>query len=209
MRIFKLKLVVLIGCPMDRSVHISYKVSGETCGIVWKRPEHEWRTFVNALHYFAARRCGVPVWCVELLWKYDPWEEAQLPMNLYIQCDISFVFDIAEGTDETKRCCNCWEDCEDTEERYAHVLVQYWRGGRDPRDWNCDTCCPQHLCDLCHVDLPGGGSSCLNCFAPRRERPETDKDYLARVAPIALAGLTEAQLNRWLCVRADQYADRY
>ena len=186
---------------MDRSVHISYKVSGETCGIVWKRPEHEWRTFVNALHYFAARRCGVPVWCVELLWKYDPWDEAQLPMNLYIQCDISFVFDIAEGTDETKRCCNCWEDCEDTEERYAHVLVQYWRGGRDPRDWNCDTCCPQHLCDLCHVDLPGGGSSCLNCFAPRRERPETDKDYLARVAPIALAGLTEAQLNRWLCVR--------
>ena len=27
-----------------RSVHISYKVSGETLGIVWKKPEHEWTT---------------------------------------------------------------------------------------------------------------------------------------------------------------------
>ena len=80
-----------------RSVHISYTVSGETLGIVWQKPEHEWTTFVSALHYYAARKIGVPIWCVDLLWEYDPWDEARrfvdhcntLPRNhlkILIQC---------------------------------------------------------------------------------------------------------------------------
>ena len=201
-------LKLYLAMESNRRVHISYTVSGETLGIVWKRPEHEWRTFVNALHYFAARRCGVPVWCLELLWEYDPWDESQLPMNVYIQFLISSVFEITKNTDETKRCCNCWEDCEDTEELFAHVLIEYWRGRRDPREFlNCDTCGPQYLCDLCHVDLPGGGSSCLNCFAPPPERPETDEDYLARVASIVWCGLTDSQMKRLQCVRRRVRAD--
>ena len=81
-----------------RCVHISYTVSGETLGIVCKKHEHEWTTFVIALHYYAARRCGVPVWCMDLLWEYDPWDEAQLPMYVHIKCRISSVFpEIAES----------------------------------------------------------------------------------------------------------------
>jgi hypothetical protein len=189
----------------NRRVQISYRVSGETLGpdFAWKKPEHEWKTFVRALHYFAARRCDVPVWCVELLWDFwDPWDETQLPMNVHIQCQINPVFEIARSTDDTKRCCNCWEDCEDMEERFAHVLNEYWQGKRDPREFlNCDTCAPVQLCDLCHVDLPGGGSSCLECFAPPPERAETDGDYLARVASTVWRGLTDSQMNRWQCVR--------
>ena len=86
---------------------------------------------------------------------------------------------------------------------FGHVFGGYWdeRDGRDPRDLNCDECAPQQLCDLCHVHLPGGGSSCLHCFAPLPEISETDRDYLARVVPFARRGLTDAQMNRWQCVR--------
>ena len=100
-----------------RSVHISYSVSGETLGIVWKKPEHEWTTFVIALHYYAARKIGVMIWCVDLLWEYDPWDEAQLPMNVHVQCSTSSVFpEIAESTLSFGRCCCCWEDCEDLDD---------------------------------------------------------------------------------------------
>ena len=102
-----------------RSVHISHTVSGDTLGIVCKKTEHEWTTFVTALHYYAARKTGVPVWCVDLLWEYDPWDEAQLPMYVHIQCNISSVFpEIAEGADTDGRCDNCWEDCEDLAETH-------------------------------------------------------------------------------------------
>ena len=188
----------------SRLVHISYKASGRTLGIVWKSPEDEWGTVVAALHYYAARVCGVPVWCVELLWPYDPWNEAQLPTNVSIQCVVRPEFEIAMSTDAFNRCCNCWEDCEDIEELFAHVLVQYWRerDRRHPREFlHCDSCTPQQLCDLCHVHLPGGGSSCLHCFAPLPEIPETDRDYLARVVSLARRGLTDSQMNRWQCVR--------
>jgi hypothetical protein len=40
------------------------------------------------------------------------------------------------------------------------------------------------LCDLCNVQLPSGGSSCLQCL---------DADECAQ--------LTQAQQNRWKCVR--------
>ena len=108
----------------NRCVHISY-VSGETLGLVSTRPKHEWVTFINALHYFAARRCDVPVWCVELRWEYDPWDEAQWPMKVHVQCVINTtaVFDeIAGTTDEENRCCNCWEDCEDVEKVFGHIF---------------------------------------------------------------------------------------
>ena len=68
-----------------RCVHISHAVSGETLGIVWQKPEHEWTTFVSALHYYAARKIGIPIWCVDLLWEYDPWDEAQLPINVHVR----------------------------------------------------------------------------------------------------------------------------
>ena len=186
-----------------RSVHISYTVSGETLGIVWQKPEHEWTTFVSALHYYAARKIGIPIWCVDLVWKYDPWDEAQLPMEVQIECVISSEFEIASSTAEhvIKRCCNCWEDCDDVEELFDEN-PSYWRGRRDPREFmNCDECAPQYLCRLCHVDLPDGGSSCLTCFAGPPERAETDGDYLARVASTVLLGLTDSQMKRWECVR--------
>ena len=82
-------------------------------------------------------------------------------------------------------------------------ITGYWdeRDGRDPRDLNCDECAPQQLCDLCHVHLSGGGSSCLQCFTPFPEISETDRDYFARVVSFARRGLTDAQMNRWQCVR--------
>ena len=190
----------------NRCVHISH-VSGETLGLVSTRPKHERVTFINALHYFAARRCDVPVWCVELVWEYDPWDEAQWPMKVHVQCVINtavVMFDgIAKTTPDENRCCNCWEDCEDVEKVFGHVIRGYWgeRDGKDPRDLNCDECAPQQLCDLCHVHLPGGGSSCLQCFTPFPEISETDRDYFARVVSFARRGLTDAQMNRWQCVR--------
>ena len=191
----------------NRRVHISYRVSGETLGpdFVWKKPEHEWQTFVRALHYLAARKCDVPVWNVELLWGfYDPWDETQLPMNVHIECQINPVrIEITDDdADDDHRCCNCWEDCEGIDKRFAHVLNEYWKGGRDPQEFlNCETCAPSHLCDLCHVDLPGGGSSCLECFAPYPEIRETDGDYFGRVVSMVWRGLTDSQMNRWQCVR--------
>ena len=200
-----------------RFVHISYVVSGETLGIVWKRPEHEWRTFVNALHYFAARRCGVPVWCLELLWEYDPWDEAQLPMNVHVKCNISSVFpEIAESTASCGRCTCCWEDCEDLDETHP------WNGSETTWEFsylrNCGQCGTACLCDLCKVitlqssNFPGAGSvvSCLLCLVtPRGYRrlldgglfAETDEDYQVRVAAaLKLVGLTEAQQKRWRLV---------
>jgi len=55
---------------------------------------------------------------------------------------------------------------------------------RGPREVNCDECTPAFLCDLCNVQLPSGGSSCLQCL---------DADECAQ--------LTQAQQNRWKCVR--------
>ena len=59
-----------------RIVHIGYKVSGQTLRTVWKQPHYEWTTFVIALHYYAARVCEVPVWCVQLFWEDDPWDDS-------------------------------------------------------------------------------------------------------------------------------------
>ena len=185
-----------------RSVHISYTVSGETLGIVWQKTEHEWTTFVSALHYYAARKIGVPIWCVDLLWEYDPWDEAQLPMNVHIQCRISSVFpEIAESCDSECRCDNCWEDCEDLDETHLSYCL------------NCRDCGTTVLCDLCKVHFPDGSVCCLYCLVPDRtrireglpgvyyEEPEADEDYRARVAA-ALAGLTEAQQKRWRLVNS-------
>ena len=178
-------------------------------GIVCKKSEHEWTTFVTALHYYAARKTGVPVWCVDLLWEYDPWDEAQLPMSLHIQCNISSVFpDIAEGADTDGRCYNCWEDCEDlAETRKFYDLktaceLSYLR--------NCRRCGTTLLCDLCKVQLRDGSMCCLYCLVPPPGYrvwprgylgPETDEHYHARVAA-ALAGLTEAQQKRWRLVNS-------
>ena len=182
-----------------RSVHISYTVSGETLGIVWQKPEHEWTTFVSALHYYAARKIGVPIWCVDLLWECDPWDEAQLPMNVHVKCNISSVFpEIAESTASCGRCTCCWEDCEDLDDTHLSYCL------------NCRHCCTTVLCDLCKVHFPDGSVCCLYCLVPDRtrirrglsgpyEEPEADEDYRARVAA-ALAGLTEAQQKRWRLV---------
>ena len=181
----------------SRHVHISYKVSGKRLGIVWKRPHHEWANFVLALHYYAGRVCGVPAWCVHLLWKQDPWDEAQLPMNIYIECIVSNKFpeidDDARNalwcidTDDN-RCCNCWEGCENLDDL-----------GID-RTYNCEMCCPDELCDLCRVRLPGGRYRCLQCLVDLVQPPEDDDAYQARVED-ALAFLSKAQQNRWRLVQ--------
>ena len=196
-----------------RSVHISYTVSGETLGIVWQKPEHEWTTFVSALHYYAARKIGVPIWCVDLLWEYDPWDEAQLPMYVHLKCSISSAFrEIGANTASYGRCDNCWEDCEDLQHD-----GEYWNLTRERRIYknsrSCCRCGSCALCDLCKVKLPGGSMCCLCCLMtpprgyalwPNRNgyHAEADEDYQARVAS-ALAGLTEAQQKRWRLVTAD------
>ena len=193
-----------LGMRTPRVVNVRIPVFGQAwvCQVVqvWHRPEHEWGTFVAALHYYASRKCGVPVWCVRLRWSYDPWNEALLPMFVTIQCDIKQGFDIHNSTvlDEDQRCCNCWEDCGDTQvleswlrllerQKYRMRKVQRkyrMRKYRGPREVNCDECTPAFLCDLCNVQLPSGGSSCLQCL---------DADECAQ--------LTQAQQNRWKCVR--------
>ena len=189
-----------------RRVHVSYACSGKTLGIVWKKPEHEWTTFVSALHYYAARKINVPIWCVDLLWECDPWDEAQLPMNVHVKCNISSVFpEIAESIASYGRCSNCWEDCEDLDEEYE--LDE--NNESTAIDWgylrNCHKCGTWVLCDLCKVILPGGSPRCLHCLVPLRSHigllrggliRETDARFQARVAA-ALAGLTEAQRKRW------------
>jgi hypothetical protein len=187
-----------LGMRTPRVVNVRIPVFGQAwvCQVcqVWHRPEHEWGTFVAALHYYASRKCGVPVWCVRLRWSYDPWNEALLPMFVTIQCDIKQGFDIDNSTvlDEDQRCCNCWEDCGDTQvlESWLRLLERLpprqsrMRKYRGPREVNCDECTPAFLCDLCNVQLPSGGSSCLQCL---------DADECAQ--------LTQAQQNRWKCVR--------
>ena len=193
-----------------RSVHISYTVSGETLGIVWQKTEHEWTTFVSALHYYAARKIGVPIWCVDLLWEYDPWDEAQLPMNVHLTCNVSSVFPIiSESIESCGRCSNCLEDCEDLADltpmhgsNVTWAMVKYDFGYLK----NCSRCGTTKLCDLCRVQFRGGSVCCLECLVPPPgyrvwppglyHGPEADKDYQARVAD-ALADLPEAQQQRW------------
>ena len=94
----------------NRRVHISYYVSGEPVGYELLTPRHaDWTTFVIALHYYAARVSEVPIWCVQLLWKEDLWDEAQLPMNVYIQCvPTNEMLEIRyDCCDADNRCCNC------------------------------------------------------------------------------------------------------
>ena len=184
-----------LGMRTPRVVNIRMAVSGQTVVWVLHRPEHQWGTFVGALHYYASRKCGVPVWCVRLRWSHDPWNEALLPMSETIQCDVlmqRFHIDNRTVVDEDKRCCNCWEDCGDTQilELWRRLLgkLRPWRFRmrryRGPNEVNCDRCAPAFLCDLCNVQLPSGGTSCLQCLEPDE-----------------CAQLTQAQQNRWKCVR--------
>ena len=208
-----------------RSVHISYKVSGETLGIVWKKPEHEWTTFVNGLHYYVARKTGVPVWCVDLLWEDDPWDEAQLPMNVHLTCNINSVFpEISESTESCGRCSCCWEDCDDLND----WTLERWKSGFAEETWealkydlsymkNCTTCGTPVLCDLCRGQLRGGSASCLYCLVrPRGYRgllcggliAETEEAYQVRVeAAFESGGLTEAQQRRWRIVNSLRLGD--
>ena len=192
-----------------RRVHVSYTVSGETLGIVWKKPEHEWTTFVSALHYYAARKINVPIWCVDLLWECDPWDEAQLPMNVHVKCNIRSVFpEIAESTASGGRCSNCWEDCENLDDSTPMYGSNVTWGQVDGWSYlmNCNKCGTPQLCDLCKVQFRGGSVCCLECLVPPPgyrvwppglyHGPEADKDYQARVAD-ALADLPEAQQQRW------------
>ena len=194
-----------------RFVHISYLVSGETLGIVWKKPEHEWTTFVSALHYYAARKINVPIWCVDLLWECDPWDEEQLPMNVHLKCNIRSEFpEIADSLDPYGRCSNCWEDCED-----AYDLIPIGVSAARMRKYiysvSCCRCGSSVLCDLCKVKFRDGSICCLYCLTPPRGyalwpnrsgyHAEADEDYQARVAA-ALAGLTEAQRKRWNLISA-------
>ena len=204
-----------------RSVHISYKVSGETLGIVWKKPEHDWTTFVSGLHYYAARKTGVPVWCVDLLWEYDPWDEAQLPMNVHLTCNISSVLpEISEITEPDGRCCCCWEDCEDFDNwNPMYGPKENWGALKYDLPYlkNCFICGTPVLCDLCRVQLRGGSASCLYCLVRPRGYSgllcggiiaETEANYQVRVADaFKSAGLTEAQQKRWRIVREGKIWD--
>jgi hypothetical protein len=191
-----------------RRVHVSYACSGKTLGIVWKKPEHEWTTFVSALHYYAARKINVPIWCVDLLWECDPWDEAQLPMNVHVKCNIRSVFpEIAESTASGGRCSNCWEDCENLDESTPMYGSSVTWGQVDGYSYlmNCNKCGTSQLCDLCKVKFRGGSVCCLECLVPPPgywewpgvyHGPEADEDYQIRVEAL-LARLPEAQQNRW------------
>ena len=200
----------------SRSVHISYKVSGDTLGIVWKKPEHDWTTFVSGLHYYVARKTGVPVWCVDLLWEHDPWDEAHLPMNVHLTCNISSVFPkISNNTESCGRCSCCWEDCEDLDDwnSMSAFSKEQWEALKYDLSYlkNCTECGTPVLCDLCRVQLQGGSASCLYCLVRPRGYSgllcggliaETDAAYQVRVADaFKSAGLSEAQQKRWRIVR--------
>ena len=202
-----------------RSVHISDKVSGETLAIVWKKPEHEWTTFVSGLHYYVARKIGVPVWCVDLLWEYDPWDEAQLPMNVYLTCNISSALPVrSESTfyEACGRCSCCWEDCEDLDvwNPMSGIPKETWGDLKYDLSYlkNCNECGTPVLCDLCRVQLRGGSAKCLSCLVRPRGYSgllcggliaETDKHYQVRVAAaFESGGLTEVQQKRWSIVRS-------
>ena len=47
-----------LGMRTPRVVNVHMVVSGQTVVWVWQRPEHEWGSFVGALHYYASRKCG-------------------------------------------------------------------------------------------------------------------------------------------------------
>lgn len=174
-----------------RIVHIGYKLSGENLAIVRKESHYEWTTFVSALHYYAARACGIPVWCVHLIWRANPWDEAQLPMNVYIGCVRSWEFpEIGQELSFDGRCMSCLEDCEDAyERRIKKGLPMFSPILPDAGEENCGNCETTNLCDLCRVLLKDGGCRCLLCFHP----PE-----------YTLASLSKAQRIRWLCVNSLQ-----
>ena len=180
-----------------RRVHISYLVSGGPLGCALYVPgDAGWTSFVTALHYYAARVSGVPVWCVQLLWKENPWDEAQLPKNVYIQCvKCNKIPEIHEDSaSDDNRCCNCWEDCQDAD------LWEQNRSDTLSREDNCEECTPCFLCDLCRVRLLGDRSRCLQCLVERVVGLEDDHAYQARVDD-ALASLQPAQRIRWRCVQ--------
>ena len=77
-----------LGMRTPRVVNVVWVGQAQTVVSVWHRPEHEWGTFVCALHYYASRKCGVPIWCVRLRWSHDPWNEALLPMSVTIQFSV-------------------------------------------------------------------------------------------------------------------------
>ena len=100
----------------NRCVHISY-VSGETLGLVSTRPKHEWVTFINALHYFAARRCDVPVWCVKQFAPvFDSTQDQCCYRVRYWLFKSIVVRSTSSAASWTIRCCKSWEDCEDVEQ---------------------------------------------------------------------------------------------
>jgi hypothetical protein len=199
-----------------RCVSIANKVSGQILGIVRRRPHHEWTTFVIALHYYAARVCDVPVWCVQLFWEDDPWDDSHKRLNMYIQCLVTNnIPEITPNTDlEDGRCCNCWEDCDEAKDAYERRRkngVIFSTRMQDFYDASCEDCNARFLCDLCRVCLPGGRGTCLECFVPtpldrldlisQSVWVEDAAAYEARVED-ALPSLTKAQRSRWLCVAA-------
>ena len=135
------------------------------------------------------------------------WEEAQLPMNVHLKCNIRSEFpEVADSLASYGRCSNCWEDCEDLD---ASILTVGMRKLLNLR--SCCRCGSSSLCDLCKVKFRDGGICCLYCLTPPRGyalwpnrngyHAEADEDYQARVAS-ALAGLTEAQRKRWNLISA-------
>ena len=179
-----------------RTVQLYYEISGECLGVRFRIPRQwAWGHVVGALHYYAARQCGVPVWCIRLKWPSNPWDLTQLSLNLRITCtvsnDFSHVdcFSVVYDRDDVIRCECCWEDCEDAEEI------------RMSRENICASCLPSFLCDRCRIQMPDGLPYCMWCVVAERDSGEDDGTYDERVDAV-LRLLVPLQRMRWVSVQA-------
>ena len=176
-----------------RTVQLYYETSGDCLGVRFRIPRQwAWGNVVGALHYYAGRLCGVPIWCIRLRWPSNPWELSELSPNLRIACTVSNDFSHVDcsslfyGSDDVSRCSCCWEDCVDA----PHLGIE-----------NCVECHTSLLCDRCRIQMPDGLSYCMLCVVAERDFVEDDGAYGERVDAV-LSFLEPLQRRRWVSVQA-------
>jgi len=178
-----------------RTVQLYYETSGDCLGVRFRIPRQwAWGNVVGALHYYAGRLCGVPIWCIRLRWPSNPWELSELSPNLRIACTVSndfshidwdlLFYDHVQG--DFCRCSCCWEDCVD-----AGIHGEN----------NCAECKTSLLCDRCRVHTPDGVRYCLVCVVAGQDSGEDDRTYGERVDAV-LSSLEPLQRRRWVSVQA-------
>ena len=174
-----------------RTAQLYYEISGDCLGVRFRIPRQwAWGNVVGAFHYYAGRLCGVPIWCIRLMWPSNPWELSELSPNLRIACTVSNDFSQIDwdsmfyDRDDFCRCSCCWEDCVDT-----GVIG------------NCVECNTTLLCDRCRVQMPDGVEYCLICVVAEQDSGEDDRTYGERVDAV-LSFLEPLQRRRWVSVQA-------